>query len=138
MNQVSFSRYSAVFWQSNSAWISLALEALYSASFWTMFTWLERFSLCAVTPRARVKKHPWPRPGVPGITTAAFTSHVSHDVIVFLGDQRATSRHSWNISVVSPIKYSPLLYLKHSYTFRNPNPYVWKLEEHKKPFQYNL
>lgn len=38
---------------------------------------------------------------------AAFTSHVSHGVIVFLGDQRATSRHSWNISVVSPIKYSP-------------------------------
>ncbi|KAG5318346.1 HIC2 protein, partial [Acromyrmex heyeri] len=37
---------------------------------------------------------------------AAFTSHVSHGVIVFLGDQRATSRHSWNISVVSPIKYS--------------------------------
>ncbi|XP_011703955.1 PREDICTED: uncharacterized protein LOC105459532 isoform X2 [Wasmannia auropunctata] len=42
---------------------------------------------------------------------AAFTSHVSHGVIVFLGDQRATSRHSWNISVVSPIKYSSSLHV---------------------------
>lgn len=57
---------------SNSTWISLTLKALYSAPFWTMFTWLERFSLWAVTPRARPKKHPWPRPGVPGTTSGFY------------------------------------------------------------------
>jgi hypothetical protein len=34
---------------------------------------------------------------------AAFTSHVSHGVTVFLRDR--TARHPWNIAVVSAMKY---------------------------------
>lgn len=60
------------------------------------------FIVSSYTSRAKSKKHPWPRPDVPGTTSGFYEPRKSWRDR-FPGE--SARRHPWNITVISPIKY---------------------------------